>query len=515
MADVLLLHAPDNSDDPRKGPPLALAYLSAQLKSRGYTTRIVDLNLFPDWHYLLTAWLNVFAPRLIAISSTAFSIQSVAEVAALCKRWNAKVPVIVGGYCSLVSTLREIADIDAYCMGEGDWVLCEIMEQITRGDLKFDSIKSLAFRDKGGGWILNSRRSLLIEKDLDALPFPDFTNIEPARYGDVPALPLYVQRGCYNACRFCDIATFYNYRGVRAMSPTRVAEWVHKAKNDFAISYIQFMDDDFLSSPAWFDALARELQFVPGQYILQANFQTRPRDILRAQKELCLHASFIYQIELGIESFSPSQLKRWRKHQSLQDINCAIKFLNKIHIPTLAYLIFSDRETTIDELKENVVGLMRSPPLCSFPNRTLIPAVVACHDINTMFSLTGEREIAGIPFLETFDEILQATTDSAEEVYYFYLALKSAIDQTPSRNIIHEIGLPLLTLIEKIFSYRLTRAVEAANQVYISGTSDWQLIAKRVAQEINDIFEGISRDIAKMPNDFRISYHKNRKSYRK
>ncbi len=132
MADVLLVHAPDISGDPRKGPPLALAYLSAQLKSKGWSTHLVDLNLFPDWRRLLTAWLGVITPRLVGISATAFSVQNVADAVALCKRWNPKVPVIAGGYCSLAPNLREIAGLDAFCVGEGDWVLCEIMEQIAR-----------------------------------------------------------------------------------------------------------------------------------------------------------------------------------------------------------------------------------------------------------------------------------------------------------------------------------------------------------------------------------------------
>ncbi len=503
MTDVLLLHAPDISGDPRKGPPLALAFLSAQLKQKGWSTRLVDLNLFPDWRSLLTAWLRVITPRLVAISATAFSIQSVADATALCKKCNAQIPVIAGGYCSLAPGLQEIPGLDAICVGEGDWVLCEVMEQIALGHLDFGSIKSLAYRDYSGHWKQNPNRPLLSTADMDALPFPDFTDIEPPRYGDVPALPLYVQRGCYNACRFCDIAIFYREQRVRAMTPACVAEWVRRAKREHAITHIQFMDDDFLSRPAWFAALATELQAAPGKYVLLANFQTRPGDILRAQDELRQHAPFLYQVELGVESFSPSQLDRWAKHQSPQDATRAITFLNTLRVPTLAYLIFSDRETNIDELRENIAGLLASPPICSFPNRSLVPAVVVCHDINTMYNLTGDREIAGIPFLEAFDGVLQATEDAAGQAYYFYLALQTAVEQASPTSVTREIGSPLLVLVEKIFSSRLTKALECARQVHDSGTANWRPLMDKIIQEVKGDFDAVSHDLARMPRELR------------
>ncbi len=503
MVDVLLVHAPDISGDPRKGPPLALAYLSAQLKSKGWSTRLVDLNLFPDWRHLLTAWLPVITPRLVAISATAFSIQSVADATALCKKWNAGVPVIAGGYCSLAPGLREMPGLDAFCMSEGDWVLCEVMDQLARAQLDFASIQSLSYRDHEGHWHENPHRPLLATADLDALPFPDFTDIEPPRYGEVPALPLYVQRGCYNACRFCDIATFYTEQRVRSMTPARVAEWIRRAKHDYAITHIQFMDDDFLSRPAWFAALAMEMQTAPGEYTLLANFQTRPGDVLRAQVELRQHASFLYQVELGIESFSPSQLDRWAKHQSPEDATRAITFLDTLRVPTLAYLIFSDRETTLDELRENVAGLLASPPICSFPGRSLVPAVVVCHDINTMYTLTGDREIAGIPFLEAFDGVLQATEDAAGQVYYFYLALQTAVEQAPPVSVTREIGRPLLSLVEKIFSSRMTKALDCACQVHASGTADWSPLTNKIIQEVKGDFDAVSHDLARIPRELR------------
>jgi hypothetical protein len=503
MVDVLLVHAPDISGDPRKGPPLALAYLSAQLKVKGWTTHLVDLNLFPDWRRLLTAWLHVITPRLVAISATAFSIQSVTDAVALCKRWDPVVPVIAGGYCSLAPNLREIAGLDAFCVGEGDWVLCEIMDQIASGCLDFASIKSLAFHDSNGHWHENQCRPLLTAAELDALPFPDFSDIEPPCYGEVPALPLYVQRGCYNACRFCDIATFYHEQRVRAMTPARVAEWIQKAKQEFRITHIQFMDDDFLSRPSWFATLAAKIQVVPRDYALLINFQTRPGDVLRAQKELTLHASSLYQLELGVESFSQSQLDRWDKHQTPLDATQAISFLSELRVPTLVYLIFSDRGTTIFELRENVAGLLACPPICSFPNRSLVPAVVACHDINTIYSLTGEREIGGIPFLEAFDGVLEATENAAGRAYYFYLALQSAVEQAPPASVTREIGSPLLKLIEKIFASRLTKALECADQVHNAENVDWRPLVAKLVREIEGDFDAVSHDLARMPKELR------------
>ncbi|HMF31595.1 MAG TPA: hypothetical protein VKK79_09285, partial [Candidatus Lokiarchaeia archaeon] len=214
------------------------------------------------------------------------------------------------------------------------------------------------------------------------------------------------------------------------------------------------------------------------------------------------HVGFLYQVELGVESFSPSQLDRWGKHQSPAEACEAIAFLTVLRVPTLAYLIFSDRETTFEELRENIAGLKVCSPLCSFPDRLPVPAVVVCHDINTTYTLTGEREIAGVPFLEAFDEVLQATEEAAGRAYYFYIALQAAIDQSPVGSVTREIGLPLLALVEQLFANRLEKALEAASKVFRAGL-EWKTPATKASKEVLQNFDALSREIARLPRELR------------
>jgi hypothetical protein len=482
---------------------LGIAFLSAQLQVKGWTTRLVDLNLVADWHSLLPAWLRADNPRVVGISGTAFSVGIIQEIAAICKAWDAKTLVIAGGYCCLAPNICDIADLDAICIGEGDWVLGNVLAHIANGTHPFAGVGSIHYRGEDGHWEENLRQPLLTPTELNQLPFPDFNSIEPSRYGEVPAIPLYVQRGCYNACRFCDVAQFYANQKIRAMSPTTVAEWMLRAKALFGATHVQFMDDDFLSKPAWFANLADAVANGSDQYPIQANFQTRPGDILRAQAELAAHAGFLYQVELGIESFSQTQLDRWKKHQRPTEGCDAISFLASLRVPTLAYLIFSDREATTEELDENIAGLKACPPLCSFPDHLAVPAVVVCHDINTTYTLTGEREIAGVPFLETFDDILQETEESAGSAYYFYIALQAATEQSPANSITREIGTPLLGLVEHLFANRLDQALAASVKVSDEGATEQKNIIEIAIQGIQDNFEDLSREIARLPRELR------------
>ncbi len=114
---------------------------------------------------------------------------------------------------------RDLAAIDAVVPGEGELALLELLDRWSEG----------RFAPCAGAYVKRDGRfvqagALPGVPDLDALPFPDFGQVDFADYGGKGLLTTYFNRGCYKKCVFCDVESFWG--GWRTRSGARVAEEV-------------------------------------------------------------------------------------------------------------------------------------------------------------------------------------------------------------------------------------------------------------------------------------------------
>src|SRR5262245_22472821 len=161
----------------------------------------------------LEAEIAEIRPDVVGISSLFTPYyREVLEVAARVKK-RLNVSVIVGGsHASAVpESLLSSPNIDYVIRGEGEKSLVEFLGYL-RGQKRIEDIPNLVYQ-KDNEYILNQ---LGDNYSIDELPFPDLSDLSPARYtlAGKPMTFMITSRSCPHRCSFCSVHTTFghNYR---------------------------------------------------------------------------------------------------------------------------------------------------------------------------------------------------------------------------------------------------------------------------------------------------------------
>ena len=95
--------------------------------------------------------------------------------------------------------------VDYIVDGEGEITLLEIVRRIKAGET-VEGCPGVFYR-KGDTIADGGERELI--KDLDLLPFPDFTDFDFSMYREPFQIPIASSRGCINRCIYCDERAFW------------------------------------------------------------------------------------------------------------------------------------------------------------------------------------------------------------------------------------------------------------------------------------------------------------------
>ena len=152
---------------------IGLSYISASLKARGHSTRLVVLSSERPARSLAMAEAAVseFDPGLVAFTAVSTQYPFIRSVAARLKaRWPERYQVIGGAHVSLRPEEPAQGPFDAWCVGEGDLAAAELADQLAAGQAP-KGIPSLWIRNGDGSIERNPVRDF--EPDLDRLPHLD------------------------------------------------------------------------------------------------------------------------------------------------------------------------------------------------------------------------------------------------------------------------------------------------------------------------------------------------------
>jgi anaerobic magnesium-protoporphyrin IX monomethyl ester cyclase len=174
------------------------------------------------------------------------------------------VPIVFGGIHAIAvpETVLKNTCVDYVIRGEGEHALCDLMDHLALKRLpeELKKINNLAFM-VNGQMVLNPLRPYI--GDLDALPFSDkklFFDAEPVLRRN-PYL-LMSSRGCPYTCSYCCNGLVHGLYGsgngshVRRRSVENVLEELVRAKEQFAITSVGFLDDVFTMSRSWLEDFA-------------------------------------------------------------------------------------------------------------------------------------------------------------------------------------------------------------------------------------------------------------------
>jgi radical SAM superfamily enzyme YgiQ (UPF0313 family) len=439
--DVLLIAIGDQISDGRQAIPLGIAVLKGVLVQKGFRVKCLDNFLLKLTSDQIITVLDKLKPKIVGLSSTAYYVENLVRMTRYIKSVSIEIPVIIGGYCSLVKDLVMKTQANAVCNGEGDETIVELVDHFMKPfdtwgeDLnKINGISFISTNESGEKLMVRTPNRPLIQ-DLDSLPFPDFSDFNPYDYSKNNWVPFYSQRGCYNNCEFCDIIPFYGEQRIRSMSPKRFVEWLEIQYKEHNFQYFIMNDDNFMSTKTFLMEIYKEIKRVGLLNKVWLNFQTRINDIIRFKDIFNTLQSIIFSIELGIESFADSQLKRYKKNTTKSQNLESIKILTDLNIPFEIYYMFLDKHTTFSELEENITTILSLPPVPYHDISKPIPELVVNYQYNVWSNIVGESTIANIDFLEVFEYFLEET-EEIKKAFILFRSLKQLEEMVNNNEVV-------------------------------------------------------------------------------
>jgi anaerobic magnesium-protoporphyrin IX monomethyl ester cyclase len=215
-------------------PPMATAYLSGQLKSKGYNVfchdlglelynglddedkkKLAQMYLGEDWYnnfnywkcrFSLDSWVDKWAreilsrePHIVGFTIYDATCQISLLLAAAIKAYSSATIIVFGGpSCTDDDQLILRVPIDFIVYGEGEDTITDLVERIQNGK-NWDDCPGIVYR-RNGDIVRTKPRGLI--SNINTIPFPDFEDFELGSY-KTRVLPMLTSRGCPNKCSFC------------------------------------------------------------------------------------------------------------------------------------------------------------------------------------------------------------------------------------------------------------------------------------------------------------------------
>jgi radical SAM superfamily enzyme YgiQ (UPF0313 family) len=267
-------------------PPYGLASLASYLRLDSIDVRILNLNnstlkaailaksannfdFDKSWQEDLTKEINEFKPDLIGITCMFTQThRSLCKVVYEITESHPNTPIVIGGVHITNSLLRDdlvestINDLEGagcFFLYEADKAFSNFI-RILNGSEVPSKIAQLFIRSGKGSnqkLLKFTNRMTPSGEDLNIIPAHDLINpTNTSKYGKVGAFYCFKpqeaivttvlsNRGCRAQCTFCSVRNF-NGVGVRRRSVESVVDELLMLQNEYGVSHIMWLDDDFL-----------------------------------------------------------------------------------------------------------------------------------------------------------------------------------------------------------------------------------------------------------------------------
>jgi hypothetical protein len=378
-------------------PPAAAAAISACVKSAGWDCKVFDFNLFLNANVPSSVWVELeeywrckkldldsktkqllndvidkflveikqYSPDMVGLSVfTRFSVVPAAILLEhIRKQIDAK--IVIGGSGSFAwpgslpslntenlesSTFAEYAKqiglIDYFIQGEGETAIVALLQ----GNDTAPGINGVAPEQV---------------KNLNLVPHPDYTGIEPSKYfyTHEPGIYITATRGCIRKCTFCNIPEMWPK--FEARSADDVVREIINGKKNYDVNVFHFTDSLLNGNMKIWREINRQLikakdedaDLAPvkylGQFICRTRLDQTERDwdlMSRAGADLLV---------VGFEHFSPHVRKHMGKNYSNADIDFHFAQSGRLGIKNVALMFVGYPVETQEDHEYNIEFLHR------------------------------------------------------------------------------------------------------------------------------------------------------------
>ncbi len=259
------------------------------------------------------------------------------------------------------ASLAPAYGLDSVVLHDGEVTFAALLAALRDG-APWTDIAGLAHRDASGTPVRSAGRRL--EEDLDVLPFARRYRAHTKHLG-VPFIPIMGSRGCWGACTYCSITSFYRDardhgggRTVRLRSPENVAQemavlW-HASGGD---AIFCFHDDNFLlPKPAATLARVRAMRAaLDGHGVGRAGLvgKCRPETVT---PELAreLRALGLLRLYVGVENASEHGAGDLNRGTQWKAVDAALDACREAGIFVCYNLLVFEPRSTLADVRENV-----------------------------------------------------------------------------------------------------------------------------------------------------------------
>src|SRR3989338_396906 len=335
-------------------PPIGLVSVAGYLHSKGYDIAVCDTQLDRFSEKNLCDYLTAGQYDLIGIPAFTNSLTYSFKTAEICKSVLPGAAVVFGGVHATImpeEVLNDCPFVDLVVVGEGEYIMEDIISHLLSGYPPLKDIKGLAYR-KAGQIMVNERRQPI--NDLDKLPFPSYHLFDmsryrphPTQYKLLPNFPVLVQRGCPFNCAFCS-AHLVHGRRIRSKSVKRTIEELKLLKNKYGARGIYFQDSTFTINKHFIKELCEKM--IKEKLNLAWACNTRV-DCVDGELLKLMKKAGCWLIAYGIESGNQKSLELLDKKINLAQIEKAIRLTHQYGINSLSsYILGLPGETFKDSL---------------------------------------------------------------------------------------------------------------------------------------------------------------------
>lgn len=329
-----------------------IGMLSGMLKRHGHDTRLHymygDYNLEP-----LKALLQSYTPDVVAFSGVSPQYRYVRQVINDLAPW--KPFTIFGGIHPTLAPecIEEIKPLNAVCIGEGEYPLLELVENLKSGK-PVDGIKNLWVRRPDGTIAKNPTRGFT--GDLDELPYPDreMFDYQQIINSDFDTALFMFSRGCPYDCTFCSnhaIKGRQEGRYVRFRSVDKCLEEIKQVITKYKVKLLYFNDDCFTAKRDWMEEFCKRY---PEQFSLPFDINARP-ETLTDENCRMLKAAGCRRVSIGVENgderFREKVLNRKQKNDRIAE---AFESCRKAGLKTKSFNIVGFPHETPEIFRETV-----------------------------------------------------------------------------------------------------------------------------------------------------------------
>jgi len=332
---IILLHPSQGDIFASDRPPLGLCYIASSLKANGFTN-VVGIDLLNT--SLPDLYEEAKNADIIGISVTSRLFPSTILLAKELKKVNPNVIIVLGGpHASLNPEECARPDqIDYVIMGEGEESFPRLLELIFTNKSPKDKI----IRCK---WI----------KDLDSLPFPDFSIFPTKEYSRMKLFTisnLMTGRSCPNNCTNCQPALRNIAGPYRKRSVANVIEEIRFMKKTYNSYLFNFADSNFTLLKDWVIDFCEEVKKENIRWGCSGCVKDIDYEMLKAMKD-----SGCLLLSLGVESGSQRVLDDvLKKRFKIEHAINVIRWSNDLKLRTWCFFMIGIPGETKEEMQQTV-----------------------------------------------------------------------------------------------------------------------------------------------------------------